>query len=58
MIEDLLPSSGGPLRWWGGHRVEPYLWLRCELRDLPAAKTVDEVKALLPWNLNMQALTI
>jgi len=27
------------------------------LRDLPAAKTVDDVEALLPWNLNMQALT-
>lgn len=37
--------------------VEPYLWLRRVLRDLPAAKTVDEVEALLPWNLNMQALT-
>jgi len=37
--------------------VEPYLWLRRVLRDLPAAKTVDEIEALLPWNLNMQALT-
>ncbi len=37
--------------------VEPYLWLRRVLRELPAAKTVDEVEALLPWNLNMQALT-
>jgi len=27
------------------------------LHDLPAAKTVDDVEALLPWNLNMQALT-
>ena len=32
--------------------VEPYLWLRRVLRDLPAAKTVDEVEALLPWNFN------
>lgn len=30
--------------------VEPYTWLRCVLRDLPAAKTVEEVEALLPWN--------
>ena len=37
--------------------VEPYLWLLRVLRDLPAAKTVDDVEALLPWNLNMQALT-
>ena len=31
--------------------VEPYTWLRRVLRDLPAAKTVDEVEALLPWNV-------
>ena len=37
--------------------VEPYLWLFRVLRDLPAAQTVDDVEALLPWNLNMQALT-
>ena len=30
--------------------VEPYTWLRCVLRDLPAAKTVEEVEVLLPWN--------
>lgn len=30
--------------------VEPYTWLRCVLRDLPAATTVEEVEALLPWN--------
>ena len=31
--------------------VEPYTWLRQVLRDLPAAKTVDDVAALLPWNM-------
>lgn len=31
--------------------VEPYTWLRRVLRDLPAAKTVDDVEALLPWNV-------
>ena len=31
--------------------VEPYTWLRRVLRDLPAAKTVDQVEALLPWNV-------
>ena len=31
--------------------VEPYTWLRRVLRDLPAAKTVDDVEALLPWNM-------
>lgn len=28
--------------------LEPYTWLRRVLRDLPAAKTVDQVAALLP----------
>ena len=37
--------------------VKPYLWLHRVLRDLPATKTVDDVEALLPWNLNMQKLT-
>lgn len=31
--------------------IEPYHWLCRVLRDLPAVKTVDEVEALLPWNL-------
>ena len=31
--------------------LEPYAWLRRVMRDLPKAKTVDEVEALLPWNL-------
>ena len=31
--------------------VEPYQWLCQVLRDLPAAKTVDDVEALLPWNI-------
>ena len=32
--------------------LDPYAWLRRILRDLPAAKTVEEVEALLPWNLH------
>ena len=31
--------------------VEPYSWLRRVLRDLPAAKAVDDVDALLPRNM-------
>ena len=31
---------------------EPYAWLRRVMRDLPAAKTVEEMEALLPWNLH------
>jgi transposase len=38
-----------------GH--EPYAWLRRVLRELPAAKTVEEIEALLPWNLHALDLT-
>lgn len=30
--------------------AEPYLWLCQVLRDLPAAATVEQVEALLPWH--------
>jgi transposase len=36
--------------------LEPYTWLRRVLRDLPAAKSVDAVQALLPWNLRVTDL--
>ena len=36
--------------------LEPYTWLRQVLRDLPAARTVEEVEALLPWNLRIPDL--
>lgn len=32
--------------------IEPYAWLRRALRDLPAARTVEDIEALLPWNIN------
>lgn len=31
---------------------EPYVWLRRVMRDLPAATTVAQVEALLPWNIS------
>ena len=36
---------------------EPYAWLRRVLRDVPAAKTVQEFEALLPWNLRVPDLS-
>ncbi len=36
---------------------EPYTWLRRVLHDLPAARTVEEMEALLPWNLHALDLT-
>lgn len=38
-----------------GH--ESYAWLRRVMRDLPAARTVEEIEALLPWNLHAMDLT-
>ena len=37
--------------------LEPYAWLRRVIRELPAAKTVEEVEALLPWNLRIPDLS-
>ena len=31
--------------------LEPYHWLRQVLRELPAAKTVEAIEVLLPWNV-------
>jgi transposase len=36
--------------------LEPYTWLRRVMRALPAAKTVEDIEALLPWNLHSQDL--
>ncbi len=36
--------------------LEPYIWLRRVLRDLPGAQTVEAVEALLPWNLRLTDL--
>jgi transposase len=33
------------------NQVEPYLWLRYVLRELPKAHSLEQIEALLPWNL-------
>ncbi len=38
--------------------LDPYAWLRRVMRDLPSARTVEEVETLLPWNLHAADLTI
>lgn len=40
------------------NRLEPYLWLRNVLRALPAAQTVDDFEALLPWNQGPEGLLV
>jgi hypothetical protein len=37
--------------------LEPYTWLRRVMRELPAAKTVEDIEALLPWNFHALDLT-
>lgn len=37
---------------------EPYAWLLYVLERLPLAKTVDEIEALLPWNVHDQDLAM
>ena len=37
---------------------EPYAWLLYVLERLPLAKTVDDVEALLPWNVHDQDLAM
>lgn len=32
--------------------LEPYSWLRRVMRDLPRAKSLEDMEALLPWNLH------
>ena len=38
--------------------LDPYAWLRRVMRELPAARTVEEIEALVPWNLHAVDLTI
>lgn len=38
--------------------LEPYAYLRHLFTELPKAKTVDEVEALLPGNLDRDQITI
>ena len=38
--------------------LEPYAYLRKVLTDLPAAKTVEEIEALLPWRVVKEKPTI
>jgi transposase len=33
--------------------LEPYAYLRRLFTELPAAQTVDDIEALLPWNINI-----
>jgi transposase len=38
--------------------LEPYAYLRHVFKTLPLAITVDDVEALLPWNVNLETTTI
>jgi len=34
--------------------LEPYAYLLALLKRLPYAETVEEIEALLPWNVDLQ----
>ena len=34
--------------------IEPYAYLRRLFAELPAAQTIEQIDALLPWNINIQ----
>jgi transposase len=34
-------------------RIEPFRYLRALFAQLPRARTVDDVEALLPWNIKL-----
>ena len=38
------------------NRLEPSAWLAALLRTVPGAQSVEEIEALLPWNLHPAAL--
>ena len=38
--------------------LDPYVWPRRVMRDLPSARTVEEVETLLPWKLHAADLTV
>lgn len=40
------------------NRREPYAWLRFVLERLPLAETIDDIEALLPWNIHDQDLAM
>ena len=38
------------------HKVEPYDWFRLVLQKMPSCMTADEIKALLPFNIDRKLL--
>jgi transposase len=38
--------------------LDPYAWMRLLMRKLPAARSVEDYEALLPWNLHPDRLSI
>lgn len=38
--------------------LEPYAYLRHVFKELPKAKSVDDVEALFPWNVNTQTIAV
>jgi len=57
-IKVLYWHRNGFCLWLKRLEAEKFAWLRRVMRELPAARTVEEIEALLPWNLHAVDLTI
>lgn len=40
------------------NRLEPYAYLRLVFKELPAAQSLEEIEALLPWNISGKSLMV
>jgi hypothetical protein len=40
------------------NRLDPYAWMRLLMRELPAARSLEDYETLLPWNLHHDRLSI
>jgi len=36
--------------------LDPYYYLAYVFKELPKAETLEDIEALLPWNLNIESL--
>jgi hypothetical protein len=40
------------------NEIEPYAYLRRMLAKLPKAQTVEQIEALLPWNIKLSLASV
>jgi len=40
------------------NELEPYAYLYHVFKELPKARSIDDIEALLPWNVNTQTIAV